>query len=295
MEISFDAMLQHLLVFVVAAFVGSAISWIAFKEGFFQLPPMAIRGPILNWQAVFGAFGLFLAIELVLVPTLYLLWLSWEQGEIVFPEKVHLSAQAQVWINMLAIICTAVALTIYYRSFDPSLRKQIWGRSKPPSDPVYNWLVGAFSWFIIYPWIMTVSQLIGILMLFTNITPHVDQVAVKHVKEAMSYPLQLWIMVVAVVIVVPILEELLFRGFLQTWLKGLLGRAKAIVIVSIVFALFHFSTTQGAENIELLAALFLLSCFLGFIRERQDSLWASMGLHSTFNLVSISIILKTAL
>lgn len=289
MNVSSDALSQQLLVFIIVTFIALAITWIAINENFFRLPKeeSPSRG-LLSWQSVFLAFGLFLLIELVAVPSLYLLWLSWKGGQLVSAEKIHLSPEVQVWLNMFAIFCTAIALTFYYRSFDLLVRNEIWGKAQKLT---YNWLTGAVSWFIIYPWIIAISQLIGIVLLYTFKTSHVDQVAVKHVKEAMSNPLQLWVMIFTVVIIVPILEEILFRGFLQTWLKGLLGRIKAIVVVSLVFALFHFSTTQGSENIELLSALFLLSCFLGFIKERQQSLWASIGLHSTFNLISVSIIL----
>ena len=64
------------------------------------------------------------------------------------------------------------------------------------------------------------------------------------------------------------------------------------MIASLIFAAFHFSTSQGLNNIELLVSLFVLSCFLGFLYERQESLLASMALHATFNAISILAILE---
>ena len=61
---------------------------------------------------------------------------------------------------------------------------------------------------------------------------------------------------------------------------------KAIVFSALCFALFHYAPSQGMGNISLLATLFLFALFLGFIYERQASLFASIGLHMTFNAVS---------
>jgi membrane protease YdiL (CAAX protease family) len=60
----------------------------------------------------------------------------------------------------------------------------------------------------------------------------------------------------------------------------------AILLSALCFALFHFAPSQGIGNISLVGSLFLFALFLGFIYERQASLFASVGLHMTFNTVS---------
>ena len=52
------------------------------------------------------------------------------------------------------------------------------------------------------------------------------------------------------------------------------------------FALFHFSSLQGVGNVSLILTLLVFGGFLGFIYERQSSLFASIGLHMTFNVAS---------
>jgi membrane protease YdiL (CAAX protease family) len=106
----------------------------------------------------------------------------------------------------------------------------------------------------------------------------------------MENPVLFPIIVILISIVVPVLEELLFRGCLQSWISQKLGKIKAILITSIVFALFHFSRSQGLSNLELFAALFVLSCYLGYLYERQQSLLAPIALHSIFNAISISML-----
>ena len=119
-----------------------------------------------------------------------------------------------------------------------------------------------------------------------------EQIAVKYLRTVAQFPLLFTVASLLIVFIVPIAEELLFRGFLQTWLKQKVGWGKAILITSIIFSLFHFSTQQGAHNLSLLSSLFILSCFLGFLYERQQSLFASIALHMVFNGVSILLLLK---
>lgn len=290
---SFDVLLQQrILVFLIAAIIGSSISWLAAREGYYRLPVHGHAHKPIPWLYVLGAFGLFLCVEIIIVPSFYLIWLSFKQGGMVIPSAVHLDSETQGWINLIAMVVTGIALLIYYFEIDKDYRRQIWGdgHSHKTLSIVKNLGLGALTWVIVYPWIIALSQIIGIILQFNYQGPHIDQVAIKHLKEAFSHPALLWMTGLAVVTIVPCLEELLFRGFLQTWLKGLFGTGKAIVITSVIFATFHYSASQGIENIELLSSLFLLSCYLGFIRERQNSLWASIGLHSTFNTISLLMI-----
>jgi membrane protease YdiL (CAAX protease family) len=106
----------------------------------------------------------------------------------------------------------------------------------------------------------------------------------------MEFPWLFWSSVILIVTLVPFLEEVLFRGFLQTWLRRVVGVSGAIWLTALTFALFHFSTSQGADNVELISSLFVLGCFLSFLRERQRSLWAPIGLHAAFNAISILMI-----
>ena len=89
-----------------------------------------------------------------------------------------------------------------------------------------------------------------------------------------------------ILIAAPIIEEFLFRGCLMTYLKRYMPPKGAITLSALCFSLFHFAPSQGFGNISLVASLFVLALFLGFIYERQASLFASIGLHMTFNAVS---------
>ncbi len=124
-----------------------------------------------------------------------------------------------------------------------------------------------------------------------NITTY-DQVAVLYLKIAMQSPALLVSMLISILVVAPILEEFLFRGLLQTYLKNYLGKKGAIFVAALLFGLFHFNSAQGVGNISIILSLFSFGCFLGFIYERQGSLLASISLHATFNAVNVLYIIS---
>ena len=121
------------------------------------------------------------------------------------------------------------------------------------------------TWLISYPTVLAVGQFLNVILTYFFQIHEVEQLAVRSLKMIMDFPLLYLSTVVSMVLFVPIMEELIFRGYLQTWLKGLLGRSIAIVLTSAIFALFHFSISQGASNIEYVVALFMHSSFLCFV------------------------------
>jgi membrane protease YdiL (CAAX protease family) len=87
--------------------------------------------------------------------------------------------------------------------------------------------------------------------------------------------LQVLIAVFAV-LVVPVFEELLFRGFLQTSLRSVSGKPwVGIVLTSLFFSVLHPPTH--------IPALFMLSCGLGYAYERSGSLFRPILMHVFFN------------
>ncbi|MHC4292239.1 MAG: CPBP family glutamic-type intramembrane protease [Planctomycetota bacterium] len=77
-------------------------------------------------------------------------------------------------------------------------------------------------------------------------------------------------------LIVPVFEELLFRGFLQTSLRSVSGKPwAAIVITSLFFSILHPPTH--------IPALFLLSCGMGYAYERSGSLFRPILMHIFFN------------
>ena len=114
-----------------------------------------------------------------------------------------------------------------------------------------------------------------------------DQLAVKFLKLTFGNPVHFLLAIVSIIVLAPLIEETLFRGFLQTFIRKHLGSKQAIFITSFCFSFFHYSPGQGLGNIMILISLFVLALFLGFIYEKQGSLLAPIILHASFNAVSV--------
>jgi membrane protease YdiL (CAAX protease family) len=86
------------------------------------------------------------------------------------------------------------------------------------------------------------------------------------------------------VVVAPIVEEIMFRGVLYTWLRQRLNIAGAVVISAMVFAWVHPQGLIGFLPIAFLGAV------LALLREWRNNLLAPIVAHAGFNLVSLIII-----
>lgn len=235
---------------------------------------------------VFQAFALFLIFGIFFVPTLIEVW------EYYFGNFEDLNIKNGIQ-NILSSSLTFFSYLFLLKTLSQRNRSTVVGfigDNSSFSTKFNHYFKGAFSWVIVYPLIVFIGQFISNIVSFFYQGPEVNQVAVDHVQKIISFPALFFVTALFIVTVIPFIEELLFRGFLQGWIKGHLGRFFAIIITSLIFALFHYSASQGVENIELVVSLFVLSCFLGFLKEKYESIWASIGLHSTFNFISLIMI-----
>ena len=92
---------------------------------------------------------------------------------------------------------------------------------------------------------------------------------------------------IALFLLIPIAEEVVFRGFLQggllriVWFKQVLfGLSRANLATSCVFALAHL----WQHPLILFPGYFAVSLVLGFFRERYGGLLVPVLLHSYYNL-----------
>ncbi len=95
----------------------------------------------------------------------------------------------------------------------------------------------------------------------------------------------------SLVILPPIVEEILFRGFLYSRFLKVLPKVVAAIVVSILFGAAHLQF--GSGNMLLwVAALdtFVLSLVLVYLREKTGTIWAGVGVHALKNLVAFTIL-----
>ncbi len=94
-----------------------------------------------------------------------------------------------------------------------------------------------------------------------------------------------WAFVVSAVVVAPLLEEIIFRGLVQTTLLHmniLPGRWAVVVASAALFAIVHFGMTWIA-----LVGLFVLAMGMGYLYERTGSLWSCVIIHAAFNALNV--------
>jgi membrane protease YdiL (CAAX protease family) len=90
--------------------------------------------------------------------------------------------------------------------------------------------------------------------------------------------------VVAVaVLIAPLTEELIFRGYFYGVIRRFVGRWGGLLISSALFAVVHV-------HLPSMPALFLLSILLTVIYERTGTLWCPMLAHGAFNALSLALI-----
>jgi len=90
----------------------------------------------------------------------------------------------------------------------------------------------------------------------------------------------LWLIFLSLVILPPITEEIVVRGFLYGGLSTKLTPSSAAIIASLLFAAAHLAE-GGKGGLLWVAAIdtFILSMVLCYLREKTGSLWPSIGVH----------------
>lgn len=98
---------------------------------------------------------------------------------------------------------------------------------------------------------------------------------------------QMIVTFISLVILPPLVEETLMRGYLYTSLKKGLPQISAALVTSVIFASAHLQAGSSAPLLWIAAIdTFVLSLFLIWLREKTGSLWASMTLHALKNSIA---------
>ena len=94
-------------------------------------------------------------------------------------------------------------------------------------------------------------------------------------------PAEAWVLTIFGVTLAPIMEELLFRGFLYPVLNRHLGMDAAVLLTALGFALLHGSQLRFAWGP--LLVIFLVGLVLTIVRARKNSVAASLLMHVAYN------------
>lgn len=133
-------------------------------------------------------------------------------------------------------------------------------------------VMGFFAYFVITSSVLTVVQQI--------ITVPDEQ---QQIGFTDPNSFELVLAFIALVIVVPIAEELLFRGFIFKGIRKGFNFIVTSLAVSVLFAVAHGQLNVGID-------VFCLSLVLCYLREKTASLWPGIMLHGFKNAIAFGMI-----
>ncbi len=94
---------------------------------------------------------------------------------------------------------------------------------------------------------------------------------------------------ISLVVLPPLAEEIMVRGFLYSSLKKALPTVWAVIITSLLFASAHLPEGGSAGPLYIAGLdTFILSLVLIYLREKTGSLWGSITLHAIKNGVAFA-------
>lgn len=282
---------EPILIIIFFGLFAFIANWIMYLKGFFKLQPLSVD--LRRWSLIQCSVcvGIYLANALFIAPFLFHLIMNlsssmkWalfqtETTRLILLQTLNITANIALLLFYLAFQKKGAVLAIWK---DPQM--------KTSSSYFYDVLIGFFTWFISFPLIVAVNSLCELINHLLFQWEEVDQVAVKFLKLSTSSFVTVAISIAMIILAAPWIEEFIFRGCLQNWMRRYMGSKIAIIGTSIVFAMMHYAPSQSKSNFPLIASLFVFSLYLGFLYEKTRSLLAPIVLHMTFNIISVIRIL----
>jgi membrane protease YdiL (CAAX protease family) len=142
-----------------------------------------------------------------------------------------------------------------------------------------NVKLGIKRYLIIVPLIILAGFVVNQIAAYYGVTPEMQDV-VQWVLEEQSIFI-LASLIFFGIFIAPLIEEIIFRGFLQPALRNTLGGRYAVVASASLFAAVHMDVFAALQ-------IFILGMLLGYLYEKTQTLVASVVvhvLHNSFTLV----------
>ena len=232
-----------------------------------SMPPYLPLVPLMLW---FGAAAMAVVLVQKLTPGLQ----GWQK---IFTDNIVMSIGA--------ILTIAVMMFLAHVHFPRGLK----GFGLNIRTIMKDFFMAIVNLLTVWPIMMAA---ITITLFFVKKISGTDYELQQHqqlemITEYPQLPLRIMIVFLAVVIA-PLLEEMLFRGFVQTTMRSFINIKNsawaAIAASSAFFAIMH-------ENPGHWPALFVLGVCLGYSYEKSGSLLRPIFIHMFFNASSVAIAL----
>jgi membrane protease YdiL (CAAX protease family) len=197
-----------------------------------------------------------------------------------YPLLRHWStAQGNAWLSSSPIIqflfiLIAETITVGYKLTLPFI-----GFKRPRWRDLFYGLSSVVPYYILFAVLRAVA-----LSLFPSL--NVDQKQ-EIGFDSVSGSVQLICTFISLIILTPLAEEIMFRGFIYKTLRKSLSVLVAALITSLLFGAGHLFE-GGGKGLLWIGALqtFSLSVVLVFLRQKTSSLWAGITLHASNNAIA---------
>lgn len=191
-------------------------------------------------------------------------------------------AMGQFWIGFAAGAATMLVLWLFLRSRKSGFSALGLARWPIPRDLVWTGL----GFALYFGALLVVMGIAGSFGVDTQQQQDVGFETVKTGSEA------IWLAFISLVVVPPIVEELVVRGFLFGGLRTKLSFVWAAIMTSVLFGSLHLLGGMDGEGLLWNAAIdtFVLSMVLCYVRERTGALWACIAIHAIKNGIAFLII-----
>jgi len=163
------------------------------------------------------------------------------------------------------------------------------------TSPIHAIQQGIITFFLGMTAVGAASLFMQILVAYLFQHSGSEQPIVTYLKENYNHWSILSLGALNIILLGPITEEIVFRGFLQRYLSCRLKRSTSILLTSSLFAFVHYSPLQGVANIPLVVSIFVLSLYLGFVYEKTLSIISPIVVHVLFNLEGVARLYLTLL
>ncbi len=225
-----------------------------------NLPAYLALAPLFVWSVVFWALGTTKEKMLGALP-------DWQDA---------LAGNVIICIGAIPAVITGIVLAKIF------FARRLKGFGLNPATIGRDFAAALVNLLAIMPVVLAiiaVTTLVGQLV----VGPEFEMPRHEELKQIIAYPqwqLRALIFLTSIV-VVPVAEEMIFRGMIQTALRSFIVRPwPAIVFASVIFVIFH-------ANPQHWPALFAFSMCLGYTYEKSGSLFRCIFLHSMFNALSV--------
>ena len=152
---------------------------------------------------------------------------------------------------------------------------------------VYNWKrdvkIGIKYYLIVLPIIILAGFVVDFVLRIFGIVPERQDIINKILNEDSLGVLTF--MFFFGMFAAPVVEEILFRGFLQPAVRTTFGKLKAIFISGLLFALIHL-------NAHVFLQIFILGLLLAYLFEKTESLISPITVHICHNTATLAFLIS---